>query len=120
MYARTVFDPLAIITAQRELGPLPGPVGRPQRHLQLLDHHPAPGVVFHDGTPLNGAALLMNFEAHLHSLLVGPVAQAGRRRHSPRPGPWRCTMNLKQPWIPFPYYLAGGIGGQIAYPMAPP
>ena len=60
----------------------------------------------------------MNFEAHLHSLLVGPVLQPVVVNFT-QTGPLAVTMNLKQPWIPFPYYLAGGIGGQIAYPMAP-
>ena len=31
MYARTVFDPLTVILAQRGLGPLPGRVRRPER-----------------------------------------------------------------------------------------
>ena len=29
------------------------------------------------------------------------------------------TITFKDPWVPFPYYLAGGIGGQIAYSAAP-
>ena len=29
------------------------------------------------------------------------------------------TITFKAPWVPFPYYLAGGIGGQIAYVAAP-
>ena len=29
------------------------------------------------------------------------------------------TISFKSPWAPFPYYLAGGIGGQIAYVVAP-
>ena len=34
-------------------------------------------------------------------------------------GPLACTITFSKPWVPFPYYLAGGIGGQIAYPVAP-
>jgi ABC-type transport system substrate-binding protein len=29
------------------------------------------------------------------------------------------TVTLKQPWVPFPAYLAGGIGGQPGYIAAP-
>ena len=29
------------------------------------------------------------------------------------------TVTLKQPWVPFPAYLAGGIGGQPGYIVAP-
>ena len=34
-------------------------------------------------------------------------------------GPLACTITFSKAWVPFPYYLAGGIGGQIAYPVAP-
>jgi ABC-type transport system substrate-binding protein len=34
-------------------------------------------------------------------------------------GPLAVTITFKSPWVPFPYYLAGGIGGQIAYVAAP-
>ena len=78
-----------------------------------------PNLVFHDGTPCNGAALLTNF--------AGPVQVAAHRRgprarpwcRSPRPAPLAVTITFKDPWVPFPYYLAGGIGGQIAYVAAP-
>ena len=33
--------------------------------------------------------------------------------------PLAVTITFKAPWVPFPYYLAGGIGGQIAYVAAP-
>ena len=78
-----------------------------------------PNLVFHDGTPCNGAALLTNF--------AGPVQVAADRhrpqpdagRRSPRPARWPPPSPSRQPWVPFPYYLAGGIGGQIAYIAAP-
>ena len=41
MYARTVFDPLTIVTGQRGLGPLPGRVRGAQLLLHQLDRHPA-------------------------------------------------------------------------------
>ena len=41
MYARTVFDPLTIVTGQRRLGALPGRVGRAQLLLHRVDHHAA-------------------------------------------------------------------------------
>ena len=57
-------------------------------------------------------------QAQAKSLLVGivltpilvSIAQSG---------PLACTITFTKPWAPFPYYLAGGIGGQIAYVVAP-
>ena len=34
-------------------------------------------------------------------------------------GPNTVVITLKQPWVPFAYYLAGGIGGQVGYIVAP-
>ena len=30
-------------------------------------------------------------------------------------GPLAVAITFSKPWVPFPYYLAGGIGGQVAY-----
>jgi hypothetical protein len=107
---------------RRELGPLPGrsrssptpstPAGR-------SPSAPASSLPRRD-TPCNGAALLTNFEAQ-KGLAAGPgiilkptlveITQTG-----PAGGDHRRSS---QPWVPFPYYLAGGIGGQIAYVVAP-
>ena len=118
MYARTVFDPLAIILPNGSWAPYLAQSVVPNATYSAWTINLRPNVVFHDGTPLDGAALLMNFEAQLHSLLTGPELQPVVENFT-QTGPLAVTVNLKQPWIPFPFYLAGGIGGQLAYPMAP-
>ncbi len=118
MYARTVFDPLTIILPNGNWAPYLAQSVVPNATYSAWTINLRPNVMFHDGTPCDGAALLMNLEAHLHSLLTGPVLQPVVATIS-QTGPLAVTLNLKQPWIPFPYYLAGGIGGQVAYPMAP-
>ena len=35
------------------------------------------------------------------------------------PSPLVVTVTMKSPWVPFDYYLAGGIGGQIAFIAEP-
>ena len=77
-----------------------------------------PNLVFHDGTPCNGAALLTNFQAQAKSLLTGIVLSPTLVSIT-QTGPLAVTITFKAPWVPFPYYLAGGIGGQIAYVAAP-
>ena len=118
MYARTVFDPLAIITATGQVAPYLAASIVPNAEYTSWTVTLRPTVVFHDGTPCNGAALLQNFEAQYHSLLIGLVLQPIVATMV-QSGPLAVTVNLKQPWVPFPYYLAGGVGGQLAYVMAP-
>ena len=74
--------------------------------------------MFHDGTPCNGAALVTNLEAQAKSLLTGVVVSPTLVSIT-QTGPLAATISFKSPWVPFPYYLAGGIGGQIAYLAAP-
>ncbi|HVX20355.1 MAG TPA: ABC transporter substrate-binding protein [Acidimicrobiales bacterium] len=118
MYARTVFDPLAIITADGKVAPYLAQSITPNADYTSWTVTLRPTVVFHDGTPCDGAALLANFEAQYDSLLIGLVMKPIVATMA-QSGPLAVTVNLKQPWVPFPYYLAGGIGGQVAYPMAP-
>jgi peptide/nickel transport system substrate-binding protein len=78
-----------------------------------------PNVLFHDGTPCDGAALLTNFEAQKASLLLGTLILVPILDSITQSGPLSVTLNLKSPWVSFPLYLAGGIGGQSAYMCAP-
>ena len=78
-----------------------------------------PNVVFHDGTPCDGAALLTNFEAQKASLLLGTLILVPILDSLTQSGPNSVTLTFKSPWVSFPLYLAGGIGGQSAYMCAP-
>jgi len=118
MYARTVFDPLAVITATGKVAPYLAESITPNAEYTSWTVTLRPTVVFHDGTACDGAALLKNFEAQYNSLLIGLVMKPIVATMA-QSGPLAVTVNLKQPWVPFPYYLAGGVGGQIAYLMAP-
>ena len=87
MYARTVFDPLTIILPNGSWAPYLAQSVVPNATYWSWTIDLRPGVMFHDGTPLDGAALLMNFEAHLHSLLGRPRSPAGRRELHPDRAP---------------------------------
>ncbi len=118
MYARTVFDPLTIINASGGWEPYLAESVTPNADNTAWTITMRPNVVFHDGTPCDGAAMLTNFNAQLKSLLVGivlgPIVSSVSQT-----GPLSVTLNLKSPWAPLPLYLAGGIGGQPAYMCAP-
>ena len=117
LYARTVFDPLAIIDAD----------GRVQPYLaQSITANPdytvwtitmRPNLVFHNGTPCDGAAVAENFALQQASGLTGPAVTT--IADVSVPAPLVVTVTMKSPWVPFDYYLAGGIGGQIAFIAEP-
>jgi ABC-type transport system substrate-binding protein len=118
MYARTVFDPLTIILANGDWGPYLAESVMPNAEYTAWTVTLRPNVVFHDGTPCNGAALLTNFVAQSKSLLTG-VVLGPTLVSITQTGPLAVTITFSKPWVPFPFYLAGGIGGQIAYIAAP-
>jgi ABC-type transport system substrate-binding protein len=118
MYARTVFDPLTIILTNGDWAPYLAQSVVPNSSYTAWTITLRPNVVFHDGTPCNGAALLTNLRAQSKSLLNGVVINPTLLSIA-QTGPLAVTITFKSPWVPFPYYLAGGIGGQIAYVVAP-
>jgi ABC-type transport system substrate-binding protein len=121
MYARTVFDPLTTVTPNGQVVPYLAKSVVPNADYTQWTITLRSGVMFHDGTPCDAAALLYNLQAQYHSLLVGPVLQpvVEATNGFVQTGPLTVQVNLKSPWIPFPYYLAGQIGGQIGYVAAP-
>ncbi len=118
MYARTVFDPLTIILTNGDWAPYLAESVVPNSSYTAWTITLRPNVVFHDGTPCDGAALLTNLRAQSKSLLNGVVINPTLVSIT-QTGPLAVTITFKSPWVPFPYYLAGGIGGQIAYVVAP-
>jgi ABC-type transport system substrate-binding protein len=118
MYARTVFDPLTIVLDNGNWAPYLAQSVVPNSSYTTWTITLRPNVVFHDGTPCNGAALLTNLQAQSKSLLTGIVVNPTLQGIT-QTGPLSVAISFKKPWVPFPYYLAGGIGGQIAYVVAP-
>jgi len=118
MYARTVFDPLCIITASGGWAPYLAASVVPNSAFTAWTITLKPNISFHDGTPLNGAALAQNLEAQLGAALTGIILKPVVASINVT-GPLQVTVDLKGPWVPFPYYLCGQIGGQLAYMAAP-
>jgi peptide/nickel transport system substrate-binding protein len=119
MYARTVFDPLTIINAAGNWEPYLAQSVTPNADHTSWVITVRDNVLFHDGTPCNGAAMLTNFEAQKASLLLGTLILVPILDSIAQTGPNQVTLAFKSPWVSFPLYLAGGIGGQSAYMCAP-
>jgi ABC-type transport system substrate-binding protein len=115
LYGRTVFDPIAIVTSTGELQPYLAESITSNADFTSFTITMRPNIVFHDGTPLDGKALYANIEAQATSLLTGP-AFATNISGATVSGPMAVTITMKNPWAPFPYYLAQAQTGYVAAP----
>jgi len=115
-YARTVFDPLTIAAADGSIQPYLAQSVTPNGDYSVWTITARPGVVFHDGTPCDAAAIAGSIEHFLGGIYAftvkPPITNVGVSGNS-------VVVTMNQPWVPFPAYLAGGIGGQIGYIVAP-
>src|SRR5579863_2042617 len=116
LYARTVFDPLTIIATDGSVQPYLAKAVTPNSDYTVWTITARPGVRFHDGSPCDAAAIagsLNHFKDNLLGVTFTAVSNISATSEN------TVTINLKQPWVPFPAYLAGGIGGQPGYIAAP-
>ncbi len=117
MYARTVFDTLMILDANGEPQPNLAESVTSNASGTVWTITVRPNVTFHNGTPCDGAAVAANFKAHQASLLTGPALTPIQSIDVT--APLVVTITMKTPWVPFNYYLCGGIGSQFAFIAEP-
>jgi len=116
LYARTVFDPLTIIASDGSVQPYLAKAITPNADYTVWTITARPNVRFHDGTPCDAAAIAGSLN-HFKGALLGVTFTAVSNIAATSSD--TVTITLKQPWVPFPAYLAGGIGGQPGYIAAP-
>jgi peptide/nickel transport system substrate-binding protein len=117
LYARTVFDPLLILDNNGKPQPYLASSVVPNTDYTVWTITVRDNVVFHNGAPCDAAAVVANFEAHKASALTGPALTTVDTVVAT--GPQVVTVTMKSPWVPFDYYLTGGIGGQFAFVAEP-
>lgn len=115
LYGRTVMDPIAIVNASGGVEPYLAQSITSNEDFTAFTITLRPGIVFHDGTPLDGNALHLNIEKQATSVLTGP-AFADQIASASVTGPLAVTINMKASWAPFPYYLAQAQTGYVAAP----
>ncbi len=71
LYGRTVFDPIAIVNAAGGVEPYLAESITSNDDFTSFTITLRPGIVFHDGTPLDGQALYTNIEKQATSVLTG-------------------------------------------------
>jgi peptide/nickel transport system substrate-binding protein len=108
MVMRSVFDTLTLPNEKTEVeGNL----------LESFDHnadftewtlHVRPGITFHDGTPLDAAAVSDNLNRHLKSFLTAKAL--GDVESVTTTGPMDVLVKTKRSWSGFPLFLSGQVG----------
>ena len=117
MYARTVFDPLMVLSAGGTPQPYLAESVSPNSDSTVWTITMRPNLVFHNGAPCDAAAVAANFAAHKSSTLTGPALTTVASISVT--SPLVVTVTMKSPWVPFDFYLTGGIGGQFAFIAEP-
>ena len=115
LYGRAVFDPIAVVNAAGQVEPYLAESITSNADYTAFTITLRPGIVFHDGTPLDANALHLNLEKAASSIVTGP-AFATNINGSSVTGPLAVTITMKNPWAPFPYYLAQAQTGYVAAP----
>jgi peptide/nickel transport system substrate-binding protein len=123
-YARAVYDPLAMILEDGTVAPYLAESIVPNSTYTKWTITVRKDVLFHDGTPCDGAALKFCMQAFLKSALTNFAFTNYMDISNPdgavvQTGPRTIVMNMEAPWVPFDYWLAGYIGGQVAYMFSP-
>ena len=119
LYARAVYDPLAIVLSDGRVVPYLAESIVANKAYTNWTITVRPGVVFHDGTPCDGAALKYCMEAFKASLLVNFALGYWKKGGIKQVGPRSVSIEMTDPWVPFSAFLAGYIGGQVAYLFSP-
>ncbi|MCU1378990.1 MAG: hypothetical protein JWN29_1973 [Acidimicrobiales bacterium] len=108
MVMRSVFDTLTLPNEQTEVEGNLLEAFESNADYTEWTLHVRPGITFHDGTPLDGAAVSDNLNRHLKSFLtakaLGDVASVAVS------APMDVVVKTKRPWSHFPLFLSGQVG----------
>lgn len=118
-YARTVYDPLAMVTFNGDVVPYLAESIVPNTTFTEWTITLRKGVTFHDNTPCDGAALTFCMQQYQASGLTSFLVTYWKANGVKQTGPLSCTISMTDPWVAFPAWLAGYIGGQMAYVFSP-
>ena len=109
-YARAVFDTLTIQAADGSVKPYLARSVTPNASYDVWTITLRPGVVFHDGTPLDADALVSYLEQVIASPTYSITLQKLIQKVT-KTGDLSVSLQMAQPWVAFDAYLSGGNGG---------
>lgn len=117
-YGRAIFDPIAIVAADGSVKPYLCQSITPNSAYTAWTFKLRPGITFHDGTPLDSAALANHFHAMLHSAFAATSAFSTVTQVATL-DPLTVQLRLSAPWVALPTWLTGAIGTQLGLVAAP-
>ncbi|HEV2368463.1 MAG TPA: ABC transporter substrate-binding protein [Acidimicrobiales bacterium] len=109
-YARAVFDTLTVQASDGTVKPYLAQAVTPNASYDVWTITLRPGVVFHDGTPLDADALVTYFDQVIASPTYSITLQKLIKSVT-KTGDLTVALNMGQPWVAFDAYLSGGTGG---------
>lgn len=112
MVAYAVFDPLAAYDADGVVQPYLARSFEHSADFRSWVINLRPGVTFHDGTPLDAAAVVGSMSAIKDSALVGSAVS--NVESITATGPLAVTVSMQAPWASFPAALTGQAGVVVA------
>ncbi len=104
MYIRTVYDNLVAFDTNGNAKPYLAQSVTPNSDYTQWTIVVRPNVVFHDGSPLNAAAVKTNLDAVKSAALTGPALT--NISSVTVTDPMTVVVAMKAPWVPFPIVLA--------------
>jgi peptide/nickel transport system substrate-binding protein len=108
MVGNAVYDPLAAVAADGTAAPYLAEAFENNDDYTEWTIRLRPGVTFHNGTPLDAAAVVANLEGHRASALtattLAPVATVTAD------GDLAVRVTMSEPWVAFPYVLVAQPG----------
>lgn len=105
-----IFDPLAAFDADGNPQPYLAESLTPSADYTTWTIKARPGITFHNGEALDGAAMKAHFNAAQASLLVKlTITNVSDVQVDPT-DPLAVVITMKQPWATFPVYLTGQLG----------
>ena len=112
---RSVYDSLTIVTVDGQVVPYLAESVTPNDDFTVWTIKVREGVSFHDGTPLNSAAVIDNLNRHAASFLTAKVLTDVAKNPDgtlqvAAVDDLTMTITMSRPWVPFPLYLSGAIG----------
>jgi len=118
-YARAIFDPVCIVTANGSVKPYLCQSVTPNANYTAWTFKLRPGISFHDGTPLDSSAFANYFNNIQHSPFSTTSAFSYLEQVQVVDA-LTVTVNLKAPWVAMPAVLTGIVGdGQLGLVPAP-
>jgi ABC-type transport system substrate-binding protein len=120
LYARCIFDPLAMVTIDGDVIPYLAQSITPNKSYTSWRIQMRKNIVFSDGTPCNADAMMFCMDKFQQSLLVNFALNYWKTNGAlQKIDDLTIQINMVAPWVSFPAWLAGYIGGQVAYMFSP-